>query len=173
MILKHRRRYRAGSARRGCGTWVSMAAASVLALAVTMTLLPGAVWAQTVTLPSGNAPGYAIGYGTSGGPYVAVDSANPLPVGGKQEGFALVAANTPSVAQTVYGGDYILAQACGAYGTVALQVRGPDGATFQTIVSKTAADAPGGTGVALGSAAVVQATVSGTTGCNVTLSRVP
>jgi hypothetical protein len=144
--------------------------AAVLAAAAA---LPAGAGAQIVTLPSGNAPGYAIGYGAAGDSYVSVDPAHPLPVGDRQEAFALVSANAPAAPQTVFGGDYILAQSCAAYGTLALQVRGPDGATFQTIISKTASDSTGGTGLALGSLAVVQAVASGTTGCNVTLSRVP
>ncbi|WP_420143851.1 hypothetical protein [Sphingobium sp.] len=135
--------------------------------------LPHQASAQVVTLPSGSASGQAIGYGSIDGPFVAVDPSHPLPVAGLQEKFALVTANNPAAATMLYGGDYIFAQSCSAYGTVALEVRGPDGVTFQPIVSRTASDSSGGTGVALGAQAVVRATVAGTTACNVTLSRVP
>jgi hypothetical protein len=129
--------------------------------------------AQVVTLPSGNATGQAVGYGAVGDPFVPVDTNHPLPVGGKQEAFALVTANTSAAAVTAYGGDYVFAQSCSVYGTVSLRVRGPDGGTMTAILSKTAADSAGGTGVALGANAVVDAVTSGTTGCDATLTRVP
>lgn len=90
-----------------------------------------------------------------------------------QESFQLASANAASAAVTAYGGDYILSQACTGYGTVALQVRGPDGATWLPLVTKTAADTNGGTGIALGSYAVVRVSLMGTAGCNAILSRVP
>ena len=102
-----------------------------------------------------------------------IDAANPLPTGGVREAFQLVSANTPITSATVYGGDYILAQTCSSYGTVSLQVRGPDASTWLTLVTKTAADMGSGTGIALGSYAVVRVTVSGTAGCFASLSRVP
>lgn len=129
--------------------------------------------AQVVTLPSGNATGQSMGYGAVGDPFIPVDVNHPLPVGGKQEAFALVTANTSSAAVTAYGGDYIFAQNCAAYGTISLRVRGPDGGTMTAIVSKTAIDPAGGTGVALGANAVVDAVTTGTTGCDATLTRVP
>lgn len=90
-----------------------------------------------------------------------------------QETKALVTANVASSSVQVFGGDYIFAQTCTSYGTLTLAVLGPDGVTYQTLLSKTATDTTGGTGLALGSAAVVKATITGTTGCNVLLSRVP
>ena len=93
--------------------------------------------------------------------------------GAVRESFALVAANIPSAQATVYGGDYIFSQACSAYGTLTLQVLGPDGTTWVTVISKTASDANGGTGLSLGSFAKVRVTVTGTTGCNALLARVP
>lgn len=92
-------------------------------------------------------------------------------VGG--EVFSLVAANTPAAAATVYGGAYVLAQACTSYGTVTVRYRGPDGATMLPLLSKTAPDAGGGTLLSLGSGAVIDATITGGAGCNVSLSRVP
>lgn len=107
------------------------------------------------------------------GSCAAVSTALPLPTQAKQESVTLIAANTPAAVQTVYGGNYAFSQTCSAYGTVVLRYRGPDGATMLTLVSKTASDSTGATLVQLGSNAVVDATVSGTTGCNATLSRVP
>jgi hypothetical protein len=90
-----------------------------------------------------------------------------------QQSFALVTANVAAPAITAYGGNYILSQTCGTYGTVTLQVRGPDGATYQTVVSKTAADTTGGSIISLASFANVRATLTGTAGCYVQLARVP
>jgi hypothetical protein len=92
---------------------------------------------------------------------------------GTQESFQLVAANVPSAPATVYGGDYILSQTCTTYGTLNVQVLGPDGATWQTVLSKTASDTAGGSGFALGSYAQIRMTVSGTSGCNALVARVP
>ncbi|SFR86721.1 hypothetical protein [Sphingomonas jatrophae] len=89
-----------------------------------------------------------------------------------QEVLVLVSANAATAAQTAFGGDYIFAQVCTAYGTVALQVQGPDGG-FQTISSKAASDTAGGTQVRLGASASVRVQLSGTIGCAATLSRVP
>jgi hypothetical protein len=114
-----------------------------------------------------------MGYGTLGEAYVPVDPSHPLPVGGKQESFALATANASAAAVPVYGGDYVFAQSCSAYGSVSLRVRGVDGATMIPILTKTSVDTTGGTGVALGTNAVIDVTLSGTTGCEVTLSRVP
>jgi hypothetical protein len=129
--------------------------------------------AQTVTLPSGSAPGQAVGYGPVNGAYTAVDATHPLPVAGLQQAVPLVAANAPTAGATAFGGKYVFAQACATYGTVTLRYRGPDGATMTTLLSKTTADAGGGTLISLGTNAVVDATVNGTTGCNASLSRVP
>lgn len=142
-------------------------------LAAISLMLPAVAHGQSVALPSNQAPGSAIGYGAVGSSFTAVDLTHPLPVGGKQEAAALVVANAPSAPVTLFGGDYVFAQACTAYGSISLQVRGPDGGTFQTLLNKTASDTSGGTAVSFGSNAVVQAAVSGTTGCNATLSRIP
>lgn len=92
---------------------------------------------------------------------------------GKQEAFPLIAANVPSAPATVFGGNYILEQTCTAYGTVTIQRLGPDGTTYLTIASYTASDTMGGHALAFGSLAKVRMTVSGTTGCNALLARVP
>ena len=85
----------------------------------------------------------------------------------------VVAANVPSAAITAFGGTYILGQICTAYGTLAVRVLGPDGTTQETITTKTAPDTTGGTTLSLGAGAVLSVTVTGTTGCSATLSRVP
>lgn len=107
-------------------------------------------------------------------PYFAQMAGNGAPsVAGAQETLSLVTTNTPAAQQTVLGGTYIFNQQASVYGTVTLQVLGPDGATWQTVLSKTASDTTGGSSVALGSNAVVRSTVAGTTGAVATLSRVP
>jgi len=132
--------------------------------------------AQTVVLPSGNAPGASIGFGEVNGQFTAVTGSTPLPISGKQESFALATANSASAAATVYGGAYIFNQSCTTYnsGSLTFRYRGPDGVTLMTLVSKSATDSGGGTLVSLGSSTVVDVTLpSGSTGCNATLSRVP
>lgn len=95
----------------------------------------------------------------------------PAPI--VQEAVTLAAGNAPAAASAVLGGSYVFAQACASYGSVALQVRGPDGATFVTIGTYTTPDTTGGRTVQLGSGAIVQLALTGTTGCNATLSRIP
>lgn len=115
-----------------------------------------------------------IGWGKPGDLAQPVDHDSPLPVGGKQESFSLAAANVASAAVTVFGGDYIFAQLATGYGTIKLQLLGPDGATWLDLVSKTASDANGaGTGVALPSNTQVRAVLTGTTAAFATLKRVP
>lgn len=99
----------------------------------------------------------------------------PLPVLtiNRAETFQLATANTPSAPVTLVGGSYILAQSCAAYGSVSLRYRGPDGGAMVAMVTKTAADSAGGTLVQLGGGAIVDVSLSGTTGCNVSLTRVP
>jgi hypothetical protein len=127
-----------------------------------------------VTLPAGSAPSAAIGFGTLGGSFTSVDPAHPLPVTrSPQESVALASANVAASPATLYGGDYIAAQTCSGYGTIAWQVRGPDGATYQTILSRTMPDTAGGAEIKLGSNAVVRVVLTGTTGCNALLTRVP
>jgi hypothetical protein len=138
-------------------------------------LVSPTAFAQTkVQTPGGAASGAAIGFGPKDGAWTAVTPSSPLPTAGKQESFALVTANTPSAAATVYGGDYIFAQLAVTYGLIKLQVLGPDNSTWLELVSKTASDANGaGTGLALPSGAQVRAILSGTAGAFATLKRVP
>ncbi len=116
-----------------------------------------------LTLPNGT-------YITPGA-LVQIDQRGDIVV--QREAFQLVNANTSSAPVTIYGGDYILSQLCGSYGTLRLEVRGADGLTWLPLVTKTASDSGSGTGVALGSYAVVRVSVSGTAGCYASLSRVP
>lgn len=90
-----------------------------------------------------------------------------------REVFQLVDANTPSAPIAAYGGSYVFMQNCTTYGTVSLQYLGPDGVTYYTLLSKTSADSAGGTHVGIGAGQRMQAVLSGTTGCNVTLKRNP
>lgn len=131
--------------------------------------------AQTkVQTPGGTAPGVSVGFGPKDGAWTAVSTATPLPVAGRQESFALATGNAASAAVTVYGGDYVFAQMATGYGTIKLQLLGPDGATWLDLVSKTASDATGaGTGLAIPNASQVRVTLTGTSGAYATLKRVP
>ncbi|WP_230630719.1 hypothetical protein [Sphingomonas sp. Leaf37] len=149
---------------------LAFAAAIVLAMAV-----PAAARSQTapsIAAPAGFAPMQAPCIRQADGSCAAVSADQPLPVG-QREAFRLANANTPSAAATVFGGQYILSQACSGYGTLNLQVLGPDSSTYQTVISKAASDTTGGTSLALGSYAVVRITIAGTTACNAVLARVP
>lgn len=136
---------------------------------------PASAPAQDVSLPAPYVPGTAIGFGSRGTPWTAVDPAHPLPVAPmpRQETVPLVTANAAAAPAGVIGGDYVFAQTCTGYGSLSLQALGPDGATYQTLLTRTAADTAGGTGIALGSGAIVRVATFGTAGCNAVLSRVP
>lgn len=129
--------------------------------------------AQSVRLPGNFAPGASIGYGAADDNWTAVTEATPLPTAPKQESYVLVSANASTGPATLYGGTYVVTQGCAGYGTVTLRYRGPDGATMLPLLSRTASDSSGGTVVALGSNAMVDATLVGTTGCNVQIARLP
>lgn len=117
---------------------------------------------------------HAIAFGVPGEVAQPVSQASPLPVGGKQENFALADANAASDPVTVYGGDYIFAQMASAYGSVTLQIRAPDGATWLDLISKVASDDNGaGTGLALAGNAQLRVVLTGTTAAFATLKRVP
>ncbi|MDQ1229313.1 hypothetical protein [Sphingomonas sp. SORGH_AS_0879] len=145
-------------------------------LLAAMLLPPTAVLAQStkpIAAPGASTPQTAIAFGGIGEKAMPVTPATPLPVGGVREAFQLVSANTPSIPVKLYGGDYILSQLCGTYGTFKLEVLGADGLTWLPLVTKTASDSGSGTGVALGSFAMVRGSVNGTSGCYASLSRVP
>lgn len=84
----------------------------------------------------------------------------------------LAAANTALPAVPLSGGTYVLTQLCTAYGSVALRYRAPDGVTMVTLLTRVAPDAAG-TVVQFGSGAIVDVLLTGATGCNATLSRIP
>ncbi|MFH8652339.1 hypothetical protein ACH37Y_06445 [Sphingomonas paucimobilis] len=147
--------------------WAGAMALACLSPSAAAQTYPKIIAPSTIVPPSGMA------YSDDAGTTQIVSPAKPLPTGGVREAFQLVNANTPSPSATVYGGDYILAQTCASYGTLTLQVRGPDATTWLTLVTKSAADTGSGAGIALGSYAVVRVTVSGTAGCFASLSRVP
>ena len=152
-------------------------AIAVAALGAALLARPDAAVAQStassVAFPAGYAPGSAPCARQADESCVPVTVAAPLPTAGKQESFALVSGNVPNPPATVHGGTYAVSQGCASYGTTMIRYRGPDGATMMPLLSRTATDANGATLVSLGSNAVIDAIVSGTTGCNVTLARVP
>ena len=153
-----------------------MRALSLTALLTAMTMgVPSddRAQAQTVRLPGNFAPGSSMGFGAADDAWTPVTEATPLPTAPKREAYTLVSANAPAAPATVYGGQYVVTQGCAAYGTVTVRYRGPDGATMLPLLSRGASDSNGGTIVALGSAAMIDATVSGTTGCNVQIARLP
>ncbi|WP_341210664.1 hypothetical protein [Sphingomonas paucimobilis] len=106
------------------------------------------------------------------GKTLGVTPATPLPVAEKQESVLLASGNVAVPAGTLYGGNYILNQTCSGYGTVALRYQAADGVTMVSLLTKSVADTSG-TVLQFGSSAVVDVLLTGTTGCNVTLSRIP
>lgn len=106
-------------------------------------------------------------------PVVSADGSSRVPSQSIAETYVVVSGNVSAGTITLMGGDYILDQVCTAYGTLTLQRLGPDGSTFITSVAKSASDTATGTGVTFGNGAQVKVVLSGTTGCNATLSRVP
>lgn len=90
----------------------------------------------------------------------------------RQEQVVLAAANKASAPVTLYGGNYVLAQACSIYGQIALRYRDPAGNMIQ-LLTKAGADAGGGTSLQFAAGTVVDVVLTGTAGANVTLSRVP
>lgn len=144
---------------------IALGCLSVPASAQIMQLPPAKDWAGRTV------PGVSAALADKSG--VAIDATNPLPVATRVEAFQLATANTAAPPVALVGGSYIWAQGCTGYGSVALRYRGPDGATMVTMVTKTAADSAGGTLVQLGGGAIVDVALSGTTGCSVSLTRVP
>lgn len=129
--------------------------------------------AGSAQAPAGFAPMQSPCAVQGDGTCVAVSTAAPLPTAAKQETVQLVAGNVAAAPVAVYGGSYVLVQSCTGYGTLSVRFLGPDGLTMMPLTSKTAADSGGGSLLSLGANAVVDATVSGTTGCNALLSRIP
>ncbi|MBB3877895.1 hypothetical protein [Sphingomonas pseudosanguinis] len=90
----------------------------------------------------------------------------------RQERVALAAANAASAPVALYGGNYVLAQACSTYGQIALRYRDPAGNMVQ-LLTKGGVDVGGGTSLQFAAGTVVDVVLTGTAGANVTLSRVP
>ncbi|TZG23732.1 hypothetical protein FYJ91_20510 [Sphingomonas montanisoli] len=148
------------------------AAIALLALSVCAPILAAGPTGLAITAPAGSVPSQAMTYDDGTGKAQVVRAANPLPITAVRNDapMTLALANTPATAKTVAnGGYYSLAQSCSAYGTVTFRQIGPDGSTPMTIVAKTSADV---TVWPIAAGAVVDVTLSGTTACNVTLSRV-
>lgn len=148
----------------------------LLAGAVALACLSSAALSQTKLPPvkdwaGSTIPGSASSLLDKDG--MPIDISNPLPVSGRQELITLATANVPATAVAVYGGTYVFSQGCASYGTLTLRYRGADGATMITMVTKTASDNAGGTLLSLGTNAIVDVAISGTTGCNATLARIP
>lgn len=145
------------------------------AIALALLIAPAMAHAQSkpVAAPGSFVPQGAIAYGASGAVATPVTPTSPLPVMTRGESFQLITANASAPAAGLVGGAYVFTQLCTGYGTVTLRYRGPDGATMIALLSKTAADSGGGTILSFGSNAIVDVTVSGTTGCNATLAKMP
>lgn len=145
-------------------------------LIAAMLVAPSAILAQTtkpIAAPGALTPQTAIAFGAIGEKATPVTPATPLPVGGVREAFQLADRNTAAASVKLYGGDYVFSQTCSAYGSVKLEVKGPDGTTWLAMTTRTTADTTSGSGFAFGSGAEVRVSLSGTTGCFASLSRVP
>lgn len=129
--------------------------------------------AKDVRAPGGFAPMQAPCVRLANGVCEPVTATAPMPVTTRAETFNLAINNTVSPAAALWGGNYVLSQSCTTYGSVILRYRGPDGVTMVTMVTKTTADSGGGTLLAFGTNAIVDVSLSGTAGCNVTLARIP
>jgi hypothetical protein len=135
--------------------------------------LPAQSVGGSVHFPGGFAPGVSPCIQQAGGACQPVGAQTPLPVAGVTETFNLVAANVPGAQATVFGGQYVVSQACATYGALTIRYRGPDGSTMVTLFSRSAPDSGGGTLISLAAGTVIDATTSGTTACNASLARVP
>lgn len=148
--------------------WAGAVALACLAtVATAQSNLPPIVSGGNIIQPGG------LAFNAQDGKPRIVSTAEPLPTTSRVETFRLATANVPGNAATLFGGSYVLTQACASYGTVTLRYLGPDGTTMTAMLTKTASDSAGGTLVSLGASAIVDVTLAGTTGCNVTLSRIP
>lgn len=151
-----------------------MIARALLVAVVAMLATPAtAQVAKDVRAPGGFAPMQAPCVRQTSGACEPVSASAPMPVTSRAETFTLANNNTIAPAVALWGGNYVLAQACTTYGTVTFRYRASDGVTMVTMVSKTSADSAGGTFLSFGANAIIDVTLSGTAGCNVTLSRIP
>lgn len=97
----------------------------------------------------------------------------PAPVVAQQryenERVTLIAGNAPAGPVKLYGGRYVFLVTCTTYGTVTLRSYGADGTTTLVSGSYTA---NGAASFDMMAGQVVDATVSGATGCNAVIGRV-
>ena len=144
------------------------------AFGLALLMVPGFAAAQSkpVAAPGAFVPQSAMAYGGSGKAATSVTRETPLPVG-TIEPVTLATGNVASAAVALYGGSYVLNQFCTGYGAVTLRYRAADGATMLPLLSRVAADANGGTPVQFASGQTVDIALSGTTGCSVTINRIP
>ncbi|WP_433911134.1 hypothetical protein [Sphingomonas yabuuchiae] len=143
-------------------------------LALALLALPGLAVAQSkpVAAPGAFVPQSAMAYGGTGKTATPVTRETPLPVG-TIEPVTLATGNVANAPVALYGGNYVLNQFCAGYGSVTLRYRAADGATMLPLLSRVAADAGGGTPLQFASGQTVDVALTGTTGCFVTLNRIP
>lgn len=144
-----------------------------IGLVFALLLMPSYLLAQKVEAPGGYAPLTAPCSVQDDGVCRPLSATAPLPIKAPSERLALVSGNIAAGAFTVTGGRYILSQSCAGYGSLTLRYLAADGTTMLPLVAKAASDVTVGTSLFLANAAVVDAAISGTTGCNAILSRVP
>jgi len=123
----------------------------------------------------GNIATRMLAFGAEGDDAKVVSSSTPLPVRDPDadkftETFALATANTAATPATLYGGTYIVEAVSGAWGTITLRKRGPDGVTMVTAYTFSANGVYGDFKV--GPGAIVDVALTSTTGAYVTISRV-
>lgn len=142
-------------------------------MAIWLCCVAGAAGAQQVTAPAGYAPLTAPCTTQADGRCAPLSSETPMPVATRAERLVLAGNNVAAAPVTAIGGLYVLNQSCGAYGSLTLRYLGADGATMLPLVTRTGPDTGGGTNIYLGAGTLVDITLSGTSGCNAQLARVP
>ena len=144
------------------------------AIGVLLSLAAGpAAVAQQVAAPAGYAPLTAPCTTQPDGRCAVLSGDTPMPVATRAERLVLVGNNVAAAPVTALGGLYVLNQSCNGYGTVTLRYLGADGITMLPLLTRTASDTGGGTNIYLGAGTVVDINLSGTSGCNANLARVP
>ncbi len=133
----------------------------------------GTAHAQQVAAPAGYAPLTAPCTAQADGRCAAVSGDAPMPVATRAERLVLAGNNVAAAPATAVGGLYILNQSCGGYGSLTLRYLAADGVTMLPLLTRTVSDTGGGTNIYLGAGAMVDISLSGTTGCNAQLARVP
>jgi hypothetical protein len=146
--------------------WACALALACLSTPIAAQTYPKIIAPSTIVPPSG------VAFTDIDGSTKVASPTSPLPIAERQESVVLATANTSIAPATLYGGTYVLTQACTAYGSVALRYRAPDG-TMLTLATKIVGDSGGGSTFQFGTAQIVDVLLTGTTGCNVTLSRIP